>query len=95
MTRYIVVEGVGSDERVYEGEDRDAALRVLSEGRREMYELSSSSGAHELTIKSSIWLSGKQTSVGRLRGNRNVLMNLLEDSAWEKVYPISGKVVDA
>ena len=80
MTRYVVVNGIGSNEIVYSGCDEDAAIKALGEGGREMYEVCLNQGHHELSIERFIHLSGDKNKGGGIRIHRNVLDALLEDS---------------
>ena len=78
MTRYVVVNGIGSDQILYIGCDECAVLKALGGGGREMYEISLNEvSKHGLFIGRSIFLSGDKNKGGNIRIHRNVLDALL------------------
>lgn len=82
MTRYVVVNGIGSDKILYVGCDEDAATKALGECGREMYEISLNKvSKHGLFIERSIFLSNNKNRGGGIRIHRNVLDALLGDGA--------------
>ncbi len=78
--KYVVVNGIGSDQILYIGCDKDAAIKALGGDGREMYEISLNEvSKHGLFIERSIFLSGDKNSGGGIRIHRNVLDALLEN----------------
>ena len=92
MTRYVVVNGIGSDKIIYSGCDEDAAIEALGGGGREMYEVCLNQGHHELFIKRSIHLSGDKNSVGDIKIHKKVLDALLENFTPDKDGGESGVI---
>ena len=85
MTRYVVVNGIGSNEIIYSGCDEDAAIKALGEGGREMYEISLNKvSKHGLFIERSIFLSGDKNLVGDIKIHKKVLDALLENFTPDK-----------
>ncbi len=75
--KYVVVNGIGSNEIIYCDSDESAAVRALGEGGREMYKVCFNQGNHELSIERFIHLSGDKNPGGSIRIHRNVLDALL------------------
>jgi len=95
MKRYIVVNGVGSDDIIYNGNDRSAALEefinpeFISDGEMYEIEIDLNSDVHNLSIGRSLSINGREEMMDRMRIHKNVLDALLEGFDAQTEIPSS------
>lgn len=79
MGKYVVVEHIGSDKIIYQGNDENVVRTVLeSYPEAEVYDIAKGDGAHDLTIGRELQLGVSSIAEG-IRIHRNVLEALLHE----------------